>query len=338
MRLWEACRFHGMHPTVRKIKISCEMQSTNRPIVVIGSINMDLVCRVPAMPQPGETLLGTDLATFPGGKGANQAVAAARLGAPVCMVGRVGADDFGDRLLQGLGEHKVETQFVTRTDRITTGVAIIMVDADGENSIVVTPGANGQVTPADVDAAEPVIREAACVLLQLEIPLATVQHAITLCRRLGVYTILDPAPAPRDGLPEELFKVDLLTPNQTEAEMILGGLSMGRMKRSKRVDACQLAGDLLARGPGCVVLKLGERGAMLVDDQITEVEGFAVDVVDTTAAGDAFTAALAVAHREALPKADAMRFANAAGALACTTFGAQPSLPLREDVEKLLSA
>lgn len=299
---------------------------------------MDLVCRVAAMPLPGQTLMGSELVTIPGGKGANQAVAAARLGAPVCMVGRVGADDFGDRLLHGLRDQGVDTRFVKTSADVASGVAIIMVDAHGENSIIVTPGANGQVTPDDLDAAEGVIREASCVLLQLEIPPATVRHAVGMCRRLGVHTILDPAPAPREGLPDELFQVDLITPNQTEAATILGGLGHDGSSRSQPDDPHQLAKALIARGAGRVVLKLGGEGAMLVEEEATHIDGFEVEVIDTTAAGDAFTAGLAVAHREAMRGIEAIRFANAAGALACTRFGAQPSLPTRHEVDRLIEA
>lgn len=311
-------------------------RTTRKPIVVIGSINMDLVCRVAAMPQPGQTILGSDLVTVPGGKGANQAVAAAKLGAEVHMIGRVGDDDFGQRLLNGLKQHGVRTNRVIVSEGVSSGCAIILVDAVGENSIVVAPGANAQVTPADLDAAERLIAPAGCVVLQLEIPLKTVAHALTICRRHGVFTILDPAPAPPDGLPDRLFKVDVLTPNQSEAEAILGGSRMGRMKRTRRTDAKTIGGELVRRGARSAVLKLGAKGSMLVAEQIEHVAGFKVKVVDTTAAGDAFTAALAVAHVEGLRGVEALRFANAAGALACTTFGAQPSLPDRAAVERLL--
>lgn len=309
---------------------------TNKPVVVIGSINMDLVCRIAAIPRPGETILGSDLSTIPGGKGANQAVAAAKLGADVHMIGRVGSDDFGIRLVTGLKQHGVGTRFVTVTEGAASGCAMILVDRKGENSIIVAPGANALVTPADIDNAERIIRQAACVVLQLEIPLETVEHAIGLCRSLGVYTILDPAPAPAGGLPAPLFAVDLLSPNQTEAEMILGPSQMGRMKRTKRTDARQIGGELVARGAKAVVLKLGAKGSMLVDQRIEHEPGFKVDVVDTTAAGDAFTAALAVARSEGRELRESLRFANAAGALACTTFGAQPSLPTRRAVDGLL--
>src|SRR5262245_23545896 len=180
-------------------------------IVVIGSINMDLVCRTPVMPKAGETVLGGEFATIAGGKGANQAVAAARLarrGMQVHMVGRVGADEFGARLLEGLRSNGVSTDHVSVTDRTASGVAMILVDGRGENSIVVAPGANARVTPRDVDAAREVIARASVVVMQLEIPLATVRHAIELCRKLKVPTILDPAPAPERGLPRELYRVD----------------------------------------------------------------------------------------------------------------------------------
>jgi ribokinase len=311
------------------------------PIVVIGSINMDLVCRTPHMPQPGETILGSDLVNIPGGKGANQAVAAAKLAkgdTTVHMIGRVGDDDFGQRLMNGLRIHGVKTDRVTVTEGVSSGAAVIMVDKRGENSIVVVPGANAKVSPADIDVAEELIRSASVVVMQLEIPLATVKHTIALCRRLGVYTILDPAPAPAKGLPRSLYAVDLLTPNQSEAEiLLLAGKPMGRMKRIKRVDAKQIGGELLALGPRSVVLKLGSRGSMLVDKEFLTVKGFKVDVVDTTAAGDAFTGALAVARAENVTGKAALRFANAAGAICCTGFGAQPSLPARAAVDALIA-
>src|SRR4051812_18230113 len=175
-----------------------------KPIVVVGSINMDLVCRTPRMPGPGETVLGDHLVTIPGGKGANQAVAAARLAGPetaVHLVGRIGDDDFGQRLLNGLTAHRVQTGHVTITEGTPSGCAVILVDGKGENSIVVAPGANAKVSPRDVDAARDVIASAAAVVLQLEIPIATVTHTIALCQELGVYVILDPAPIPSDGLP-----------------------------------------------------------------------------------------------------------------------------------------
>ena len=308
------------------------------PVVVIGSINMDLVCRVQRIPAPGETMLGSEVSTIPGGKGANQAVAAAKLGAAVHLIGRVGDDDFGARLINGLQQHKVDTEYVTVTEGTSSGCALILVDKKGENSIVVAPGANGKLRPADIDAAEGLLAHASVVLLQLEIPIETVQHAITACRRLGVFVILDPAPVPPKGAPKEVFQVNVLTPNQREAEALLPLRQMGRMRREKRVDAKQIGTDLLSRGPQTVVLKLGARGAMIQDQSgyIETLKGLKVSVVDTTAAGDAFVGGMAVALAEGKEMREAVKFANAAGAACCRAFGAQPALPSREQVEKLV--
>jgi len=333
---------------------------TKKPIVVVGSINMDLVCRVPRMAGAGETILGSDLVTVPGGKGANQAVAAAKLArssTPVHLIGRVGEDDFGQRLLNGLNQHGVNSEHVTITEGVSSGCALILVDRKGENSIVVAPGANQKLSPADIDAAADLIRGAAVVVMQLEIPLATVQHVIALCQREGVVTILDPAPVAQK-LPRGLYGVDVLTPNQHEAEALVSSPagsvaagSMGRLKRGRRVDAKQMGGELLSRGPRNVVLKLGSRGAMILGRKsgqagvkeahgiaIEQVKGFAVEVVDTTAAGDAFTGALAVGLAEGMDLPTATRFANAAGAVCCRSFGAQPALPSRQAVRKMMNS
>jgi ribokinase len=306
-----------------------------RPIVVIGSLNIDYVCRSDRIPAPGETVLGSDLATLPGGKGANQAVAAARLGARVYMVGRVGDDDAGRRLRNGLRRGGVNVRHVRATPGVASGCALILVDRRGENSIVVSPGANARVIPADVDAAEGLIRSAAAVLLQLEVPLATVRHAVALCRRLGVACVLDPAPVPPGGLPPALLRAGVLTPNQPESRQILGL----RPRAGVRVDdPRRVAAGLHARGAATVVLKLGARGALLAprEGPPRGVRPFRVRVVDSTAAGDAFNGALAVAMAEGLPMDQAVRFANAAGALCCTAPGAQPALPERAAVERLL--
>jgi ribokinase len=303
---------------------------------------MDLVCRTPHIPRPGETILGNDLVTIPGGKGANQAVAAAKLANPetkVHMIGRVGSDDFGQRLLNGLTHHGVDTTFVTLTEGVASGVAMILVDTKGENSIVVAPGANAKLTPKDIDAAEDLIKTASVVLIQLEIPFETVKHAIAMCQRLGVYSILDPAPAV-EKLPRAMMGVDLFTPNQSEAEILLGMDQNDRRQRVKRkgvADPKQIGMDLLGRGAKSVVLKLGAKGSMLIDRDgtIHTFKPFKVKVMDTTAAGDAFSGALAVAQAEGMEMEHAVRFANAAGALCCESFGAQPSLPAREAVEKL---
>ena len=311
-----------------------------KPIVVIGSINMDLVCRTPAIPRGGETILGSDFVTIPGGKGANQAVGAARLvsrGTRVYMVGRVGDDAFGRQLLAGLRENDVDTAHVAVTRKVASGVALITVDRHGENSIVVAPGANGKLSPGDVDAAEDLIQSAAVVVMQLETPLPTIRRAIALCRRHKVFTILDPAPAPAKPLPRAIFGVDLISPNETEARMLLGEATRGSIRR-KPMDAKQTAGELLARGSRAVALKLGGKGSVYAsrDGSIRHARPPKIRVVDTTAAGDAFTAGLAVARAEGMDLAESLAFANASGAACCTVFGAQPALPARSAVEALL--
>ncbi len=306
------------------------MRGAKRPvIVVIGSVNMDLVVECNAMPAPGETIMGGQSQTIPGGKGANQAVAAARLGAEVYMVGRIGDDDYGRTLRQGLTKNGVDTKHLKTTPRTASGTATIIVQKGGENSIIVTPGANAKVTPQDVQSASAIIKKADAVLLQLEIPQASVRRAILLAKKHHVMSILDPAPAPAVGLPDALYKVSIISPNETEAATILKMQSATPEVISRK---------LLSKGAKNVVLKLGKRGAMHADrtNVMTHVRGFKVDAIDTTAAGDSFTAALAVARAEGKSWADAIRFANAAGALACTVFGAQPSLPRRVAVKQLL--
>ncbi len=323
------------------------------PIVVIGSINMDLVVRTPHIPSPGETVLGSEaLAKVPGGKGANQAVAAARLGAEVWMVGRVGGDSFGAELLEGLRENTVCTDYVTATRGISSGCALIEVDDAGQNSIVVAPGANSRVSRRDIDRAKPLLRRAAFVLFQLELPLDTVAYGIEVCRRAGTPTMLDPAPVPPGGLPDSLFAVDVFSPNEGEAEAIFAAARGARKrparnagkaaprkgKADKEAERRKLAEDAIKKGAGKVVLKLGAEGAWARGASGWELRtpAFPVKVADTTAAGDAFTAALAVALSEGMAVPEAVRFANAAGGICCETFGAQPALPLRQDVEILL--
>ncbi|HWB54970.1 MAG TPA: ribokinase [Tepidisphaeraceae bacterium] len=310
------------------------MPTSGGDIVVIGSINMDLVCQMHTMPSLGQTVMGQKLLAIPGGKGANQAVAAARLvrGRRVHMVGRVGDDEYGRRLVSGLKRCGVETNHVKMTRGVGSGVAVIFVDARGENSIVVIPGANHHLTPADVDRAEKAIARAAVVVMQLEVPIKTVEYAIAKCRKLGVRVILDPAPMPAQGLSPKMLNVQVLTPNQTEAQQLLRSMRKGATHNPAKV-----ATILRAAGPQNVVLKLGAAGAMIVDRDGTQMaaRGFKVKAIDTTAAGDAFTGALAVAIAEGAPLPEAVRFGNAAGALCCMSLGAQPAMPKRAVVEQL---
>ncbi len=301
-------------------------------IAVTGSLNMDLVVRSPRIPSPGETIIGTTYQQIPGGKGANQAVAAARLGAQVSMLGRLGRDAFGDQLLEGLAAAGIDRTFVVQDRDAPTGVALIVVDDAGQNSIVVASGANMHLSPQDVDAAKGAIAGADVLLLQLEIPLETVICAAEVARRHGITVILNPAPA--RPLPERLLSlVHVLVPNESETALLTG-------TSIENVDqAGSAAAALVQLGVGAVVLTLGARGALLAQGGITQVvPAFQVQPVDTTAAGDAFVAGLAVALAEGMALADAVRWGNAAGALATTVLGAQSSLPSRQALEHLLAA
>jgi ribokinase len=299
-------------------------------VTIVGSLNMDLIALSPRIPQPGETIIGKEFQTAPGGKGANQAVAAAHLGAQVSMVGQVGDDAFADSLLENLASAGVDHNFVTRDQENATGVALIVVDDHGENSIVVASGANMNLTPADVESAEKAIAAADALLLQLEIPLETVIRAAELARAHQVTVILNPAPA--RALPEKLLHlVDFLIPNETETALLSG------MSVTNQVEIEAAAESLRHLGVGNVILTLGSRGALLTGTFQSEVyPSFKVNPVDTTAAGDAFLGGFAVALGEGKSLSDAIRFGNAAGALATTRLGAQPSLPTRAEVELLI--
>lgn len=308
-------------------------------LVVVGSLSMTLVTRVPHIPGPGRSVSGSDLLPRPGGRGACQAVAAARLGASVHLVGRVGADDFGTRLLTSLESAGVASGFVTVTETAATGTTLALEDTPTRQYAQITsPGANALLTPDDVDRALPLIRTAAAVLIQLDIPLETVEHTRSLCHRHRVPILLDPAPWPAEGVPKSLLNVTCLTPNEVEAGRLLGRPDL--TSHAAFSDPKQVATDLLALGPACVALKLGEHGALYAcaqrgQESLLHVPAFKIKVKDTSSAGDAFTAALAVARAENRAPADMLRFANAAGALACTHDGSLSSLPHRADVEDL---
>lgn len=305
-------------------------------LVVVGSLNMDFVVQVEHLPAPGETVLGRDFQMIPGGKGANQACAAGKLGGSavaVYMVGRVGYDLFADHLKASLSAAGVNVAAVHATKSQPTGVALIWVDRSGQNSIVVASGANHALLPSDVGAMRQSFRGAQFVLFQFETPLETVEQALVAAREEGARTILDPAPA-RPLSREFLAAVDILTPNESEACHLLGR----PVARVTQADAPALARGLQALGPRTVILKLGEQGCFCLDgDRSLNAPGFSVQARDTTAAGDTFNAGLAVALAEGKPMENALRFANAAAAISVTRLGAQASVPTRREVEDFLA-
>lgn len=291
-------------------------------IVVVGSLNIDVIVKAKRPPVMGETILGEEVHFLPGGKGANQAVAAARLGAEVHMVGAVGTDPFGDLLLSNLQESGVSTKYVKKVAGTATGLASILL-ANGDNSIIVVPGANSHCQPEDLEKMEEVLKEADVVLLQLEIPLKTVVFAVKRAKELGKHVVLNPAPARE--LPLELFQsVDTITPNETELKTLIGEEDPDTgMKR------------LIDLGVSQVVTTLGSKGAIYLtkDGDVSEVPAYPVKVVDTTGAGDAFNAGIAVALGEGKEIADAVSFAMKAAALSVTKLGAQTGMPTREEIE-----
>jgi ribokinase len=299
-------------------------------IVVFGSINMDLVVRSAHIPVPGETILGSDFVAVPGGKGANQAVAAAKLGTPTRLVGAVGDDAFAAPLQQSLQTYGVDTKHVMSTNG-ASGVALITVADNGENSIVVASGANMQLDHTCLDAVAEALDGADTLLLQLEIPLELVIAAAQMARRRGVRVILDPAPA--RSLPGELLNnVDIVTPNESETAILTGIFPNDEA-------SCQAAyQSLRAQGASAVIIKRGAHGAWWSNGQShVHVPAFSVPAIDTVAAGDCYNGALAVALRERMPLATAMRFAAASAALSVTRRGAQQSMPTRPEVERLLA-
>ena len=304
-------------------------------IVVIGSLNMDFVIAVDRLPLPGETILGRDFRTIPGGKGANQAYAAAKLartGALVRMMGRVGADSFGAALKQNLANVGVDVGAVLETDSEATGVACIHVDDTGQNSITVAPGANSVLSAGDIQSQSGTLDGARCVLLQLEIPLETVAEGLRQARRGGAICILDPAPA--RALPKEILElVDIATPNENEA-CVLAGVAPNRVSVQ---DAIALGNKIRELGVRSVIVKLGDQGCVYCGaDGTFASPPFAVRALDSTAAGDTFNAALAVALAEDAGMEQALRFANAAAAISVTRPGAQTSAPARAEVETFL--
>ena len=302
-----------------------------RDICVIGGINMDLVVQVPHIPRPGETVHGGAVSRFPGGKGSNQAVAASRLGASVAMVGQVGANAFGDELLGTLGAAGVETSGVRRVSA-ATGVALISVAADGQNAIVVAPGANMAWEEAAVAEAERAVAGCRLLVLNLEAPPLLIARAVRAAKRAEALVILNPAPH-RTGDEACFGDVDLFVPNQVEAALFAG------VDPEAVTDWGEVGRRLRRLGPRTIILTLGGEGSLIVDqDGAHHVPSFPVSAVDTTAAGDAFVGGLAAALLQGVALREAVRFANGCGAMAVTRAGAQPSLPRRAEVELLIAA
>ncbi len=297
-------------------------------IVVLGSINMDLVVRTERAPLAGETLSGTAFLTVPGGKGANQAVAIARMGSQVSFIGRVGNDSFGEELKGKLKQNGVNVEHVALDQQTTTGVALIIVEANGENRIVIIPAANGRVAPQDVDQAVTLLKKSHVLVVQLEIPLESVAYGMQQAKALGLKVALNPAPAKL--LPDALLQqVDFLILNETETNLLIG-LTV------EDVPSARKAADHLHRKTGGdVILTLGSKGSVAVGAQgAWFMPAFKITAIDTTAAGDAFIGAFISAYQGSLP--EAVLVGNAAGALACTKLGAQPSLPSAAEVQTFM--
>ena len=299
-------------------------------ITVIGSSNTDLVAKVPKLPSPGETVMGTDFIVAPGGKGANQAVAIARIGGDVTFIAKIGTDDNGNRSLENFKKDGINTDFVFQTDEAPSGVALIFVDKNGENMLVPVLGSNGKLCPNDIDKARIAIEKADIVVLQLEIPLETVEYAIKIAYKANVPIVLNPAPA-RKLEPDLIKMVSYITPNETEAEILTD---------IKVVDdhTVEKSGKkLLEFGANTAIITLGKRGAMVVTNNSSElVPAFAVKAVDATAAGDAFTGGFAYAIATGKDVISSARFGNAVAGLTVTKMGAQPSMPTKDELEDFL--
>jgi len=298
-------------------------------IVVIGSSNTDMIVKSDHLPLPGETVLGGKFTTAPGGKGANQAVAAARLGGDVTFVAKVGADQFGDAAVSNYAKDGMDTTYVTRSAESASGIALILVDEKGENSISVASGANADLSIRDIDDAKAVIQNAAIVLMQLESPMETVLYAAKVAYEGGAKVVLNPAPAA--PIPEEMYQyLDAVTPNETESEILTG------VKVEDEPSALKASEVFIGRGVKRVVITLGSKGAFVNDaGDSYMVPARKVKAVDTTAAGDTYNGAMCVALAEGKPLKEALEFATKASAIAVTRMGAQPSIPSREEVDSI---
>lgn len=303
-----------------------------KKILVVGSSNTDLILKVPDIPKPGETVLGTEFLTAPGGKGANQAVAAARTGGEVSFIAAVGDDDYGRNSMEGYRLDGIDTSHIKVCGNVPSGIALINVSSGGENAITVAPGANHRLEPEDLRAAEEAFRQADILLVQLEIPYETVYEAIKIASSYDLLIILNPAPA--GDLPDKILQdVDILTPNETEAEKLTG------IPAASDEGAAEACSYLHGKGVKKVILTMGAKGAYLSDpgNGIRQsVPGFSMKAVDTTAAGDVFNGALAVSLNEGAGLPAAVRFAHAAAALSIGKIGAQPSIPSRNEIDRFL--
>ena len=302
----------------------------DKKIVVVGSSNTDMIIKVPWIPKTGETILGGKFSTAPGGKGANQAVAASRAGGDVTFIARIGDDMFGQKAKQGFIKDKINVDYVLTDESEPSGVALICVAEDGENSIAVASGANSNLSPSDIQKQSEVISSADILLLQLETPLETIRQATSIASDNGVKVILDPAPA--QELSDDILEhISILTPNESEAELLTN------IKVDSEENAAKAADVLMNRGVQTVLLTMGSKGTYIATEDFKElIPAFKVKAVDTTAAGDVFNGALAVAIAENKPIRQAISFANAAAALSVTKLGAQPSAPAREEIDKFL--
>jgi len=301
-----------------------------KKILVMGSANVDFILKIPRFHEPGETIIGENFVTAFGGKGANQAGAAKRLGGRTALLAKLGADPYGKSYYRYLTQNGFEKKFLLMDEKIPTGIALIEVSSDGENRIIVSPGANGALRPKDLENFLSAFQEAGVFVAQLETPTRTVLNGLKIAKKTGTVTLLNPAPAV--PIPQELFSfVDYLTPNETEAEILTG------VKIKKEKDIAEAAAKLLERGVKNVVITLGGRGAFFKSrEKEIRAEAFRVNPVDTTAAGDAFVGAFACGLAEERQIPEVLEFANAAGALTTTKLGAQPSLPSRSEVETFL--
>ena len=300
-------------------------------VTVVGSFMYDLVATASRRPKTGETLIGDSFGMFLGGKGANQAIAASRAGASVTMVGRLGNDLFGDQFLEKFSEEGIKTNFVIQDTENGTGVGMPLIDASGDNSIVIIPQANMALTVENIDKAESVIADSDVLILQCEVPMEANKRAAEIANKNDTLVILNPAPARK--IPDTLLSlVDIITPNESEAEILTD------MPTETNSQAMEAAHHLLSKGVETVILTLGSRGSLLLTEKMEKrIPAYSVDVIDTTAAGDAFCGALAAILSNGSIIEEAIKIANAAGALAVTKLGAEPSLPTKKDIDQLIN-